>query len=166
MILGRGEKVMHTEERTFIAVKPDGVQRGLTGEIIKRFESKGYKVIGLKMLQVSDEQAKAHYAEHEGKPFYPRLIRYIKSGPIVAMVIQGYNAVAGARHLMGSTDPDKAEVGTIRADFAQVMEYNIVHGSDSVASAQREIAIYFNEDELLPGSKSMSELVIESLDAD
>lgn len=166
MILGRGEKVMHTEERTFIAVKPDGVQRGLTGEIIKRFESKGYKVIGLKMLQVTDEQAKAHYAEHEGKPFYPRLIRYIQSGPIVAMVIQGYNAVAGARHLMGSTDPDKAEVGTIRADFAQVMEYNIVHGSDSVASAQREIAIYFNEDELLPGSKSMSELVIESLDAD
>ena len=157
---------MHTEERTFIAVKPDGVQRGLTGEIIKRFESKGYKVIGLKMLQVTDEQAKAHYAEHEGKPFYPRLIRYIQSGPIVAMVIQGYNAVAGARHLMGSTDPDKAEVGTIRADFAQVMEYNIVHGSDSVASAQREIAIYFNEDELLPGSKSMSELVIESLDAD
>ena len=158
--------MQHKEERTFIAIKPDGVQRGLVGEVIKRFELKGYKVIGLKLLQVTDEQAKAHYAEHEGKPFYPRLIRYIQSGPIVAMVIQGFNAVAGARHIMGSTDPDKAEVGTIRADLAQVMEYNIVHGSDSVESAQREIAIYFNENEIISGGKCMSELVIESLDAD
>lgn len=156
---------MHTEERTFVAVKPDGVQRGLIGEVVKRFESKGFKVIGLKMLQVTDKQAKAHYAEHEGKPFYPRLIKYIQSGPIVAMVIQGYNAVAGVRHLMGATDPNKAEVGTIRADFAQVMEYNIVHGSDSVESAEREIAIYFDESELFTTSKSMSELVIENLDA-
>ena len=135
---------MHTEERTFIAVKPDGVQRGLIGEIIKRFETKGYKVIGLKMLQVTDEQARAHYAEHEGKPFYPRLLKYIQSGPIVAMVIQGYNAVAGARHLMGATD----------------------HGSDSVESAQREIGIYFNENELFTEGKCMSELVVESLDAE
>lgn len=157
---------MHTEERTFIAVKPDGVQRGLIGEVIKRFESKGYKVIGLKMLNVSDEQAKAHYAEHEGKPFFPRLIQYIQSGPIVAMVIQGYNAVAGARHLMGSTDPNTAEVGTIRADFAQLKEYNIVHGSDSVESAEREIKIYFNENELFTEGKCMSELVIESLDSE
>ena len=157
---------MHTEERTFIAVKPDGVQRGLIGEVIKRFETKGFKVIGLKMLHVTDEQAKAHYAEHEGKSFYPRLIRYIQSGPIVAMVVEGYNAVAGARHLMGATDPNKAEVGTIRADFAQVMEYNIVHGSDSVESAKREIAIYFDENELFPEGKCMSELVIESLDSE
>lgn len=157
---------MHTEERTFIAVKPDAVQRGLIGEIVKRFETKGYKVIGLKMIRVSDEQAKAHYAEHEGKPFYPRLIRYIQSGPIVAMVVQGYGAVAGARHMMGCTDPNKADMGTIRADFAQVMEYNVVHGSDSPESAEREIAIYFNENELFPEGKCMSELVIESLDAD
>ena len=157
---------MHTEERTFIAVKPDAVQRGLIGEIVKRFETKGYKVIGLKMIRVSDEQAKAHYAEHEGKPFYPRLIRYIQSGPIVAMVIQGYGVVAGARHMMGCTDPNKADMGTIRADFAQVMEYNVVHGSDSPESAEREIAIYFNENELFPEAKCMSELVIESLDAD
>ena len=157
---------MHPEERTFIAVKPDGVQRGLIGEVIKRFEAKGFKVIGLKMLNVSSEQAAAHYAEHFGKPFYPRLIQYIQSGPIVAMVIQGYNAVAGARHLMGSTDPNQAEVGTIRADFAQVKEYNIVHGSDSVESAEREIAIYFNENELFPDGKCMSELVIENLDAE
>ena len=157
---------MHTEERTFIAVKPDAVQRGLIGEIVKRFETKGYKVIGLKMIRVSDEQAKAHYAEHEGKPFYPRLIRYIQSGPIVAMVIQGYGVVAGARHMMGCTDPNKADMGTIRADFAQVMEYNVVHGSDSPESAEREIAIYFNENELFPDGKCMSELVIKSLDAD
>ena len=157
---------MHTEERTFIAVKPDAVQRGLIGEIVKRFETKGYKVIGLKMIRVSDEQAKVHYAEHEGKPFYPRLIRYIQSGPIVAMVIQGYGVVAGARHMMGCTDPNKADMGTIRADFAQVMEYNVVHGSDSPESAEREIAIYFNENELFPEGKCMSELVIESLDAD
>jgi nucleoside-diphosphate kinase len=157
---------MHTEERTFIAVKPDAVQRGLIGEIVKRFETKGYKVIGLKMIRVTDEQAQAHYAEHEGKPFYPRLIRYIQSGPIVAMVVQGYGAVAGARHMMGCTDPNKADMGTIRADFAQVMEYNVVHGSDSIESAEREIAIYFNENELFPEGKCMSELVIESLDAD
>lgn len=156
---------MHTEERTFVAVKPDGVQRGLIGEVVKRFETKGYKVIGLKMLQVTDAQAKAHYAEHEGKPFYERLIKYIQSGPIVGMVIQGYNAVAGVRHLMGSTDPNQAEVGTLRADFAQVKEYNIVHGSDSVESAEREIKIYFNENELFSTAKSMSELVVENLDA-
>lgn len=157
---------MHTEERTFIAVKPDGVQRGLVGEVIKRFETKGYKIIGLKLIRVTDEQARAHYAEHEGKPFYPRLIKYLQSGPVVVMVIQGYNAVAGARHLMGSTEPNEAEVGSIRADFAQLKEYNVVHGSDSVASAEREIAIYFDESELHNDSKCMSELVIESLDAE
>lgn len=157
---------MRAEERTFVAIKPDGVQRELVGEVIRRFEQKGYKVTALKMLQVTDEQAKAHYAEHEGKPFYPRLIRYIQSGPIVAMVVEGYNAVAGVRHLMGATDPDKAEVGTIRADLAQVMEYNVVHGSDSVESAEREIAIYFNENEIFNNRKCMSELVIDYLDAD
>lgn len=157
---------MRAEERTFVAIKPDGVQRGLVGEVIRRFETKGYKVTALKMLQVTDAQAKAHYAEHEGKPFYPRLIRYIQSGPIVAMVVEGYNAVAGVRHLMGATDPDKAEVGTIRADFAQVMEYNVVHGSDSVESAEREIAIYFDESEIFDDRKCMAELVTEYLDAD
>ena len=157
---------MRSEERTFVAIKPDGVQREIVGEIIKRFESKGYKITALKMLQVTDEQAKAHYAEHEGKPFYPRLIRYIQSGPIVAMVVEGYNAVAGVRHLMGATDPDKAEVGTIRADFAQVMEYNVVHGSDSVESAEREIAIYFKPEEIFNQRKCMSGLVVEYLDAD
>lgn len=156
---------MHTEERTFVAVKPDGVQRGLVGEIIKRFETKGYKIVALKMIQVTDAQARAHYEEHKDKPFFPNLIKYLQSGPIVAMVVQGYNAVTGVRHLMGSTVPDQAEVGTIRADFAQVKEYNIVHGSDCLESAEREIKIYFTEDEICKTSKSMSELVVEHLDA-
>ncbi len=160
------EGIMHKEERTFVAVKPDGVRRGLVGEVLKRFETKGYKIIGLKMLQVSSELAAAHYAEHEGKPFYPRLLRYIQSGPVVAIALRGYNVVAGVRHLMGATDPNKAEVGTMRADFAQVMEYNIVHGSDSVESAERELALYFRPEELIEGAKSMAELVVESLDAD
>lgn len=90
---------MHTEERTFVAVKPDGVQRGLVGEIIKRFETKGYKIVALKMIQVTDAQARAHYEEHKDKPFFPSLIKYLQSGPIVAMVVQGYNAVAGVRIL-------------------------------------------------------------------
>ena len=99
---------MPEEQRTFIAVKPDGVKRGLVGEIIKRFENKGFKLIGLKMLDVTQEMAEKHYGEHKGKPFYERLLRYIQSGPIVAMVWKGYNVIAGARHLMGKTNPMEA----------------------------------------------------------
>ena len=154
----------HTEERTFIAIKPDAVIRGLTSAIIKRFEDKGYKIIGLKMLMVSKEQAAQHYAEHFGKPFYDRLIKYIQSGPIVAMVLQGYNVIKGARQLMGATDPAEAQVGTIRADFAQLKEYNSVHGSDCPESAAREIAIYFKPEELCTNWKNMTELVTEKED--
>lgn len=154
----------HTEERTFIAIKPDAVIRGLTSTIIKRFEDKGYKIIGLKMLMVSKEQAAQHYAEHFGKPFYNRLIKYIQSGPIVAMVLQGYNVIKGARQLMGATDPAEAQVGTIRADFAQLKEYNSVHGSDCPESAAREIAIYFKPEELCTNWKNMTELVTEKED--
>jgi nucleoside-diphosphate kinase len=156
---------MFTEERTFVAVKPDGVKRGLTGEIIRRFEQKGYKVIGLKMLNVTTEMAEAHYAEHAGKPFYKRLVRYLQSGPIVVMVLEGHRVIAGVRHLIGKTDPMEAEVGTIRADFGLVMEYNIIHGSDSAQSAQREIGIYFKPEELFADWKNMAELVIERLQA-
>ena len=156
---------MTERERTFVAIKPDGVQRGLIGDIVKRFEQKGYKISAMKMLKVTDEQARAHYAEHEGKPFYPRLIKYIQSGPVVAMVVEGVNAVAGVRHLMGATKPDEADVGTIRADYAQEMGYNVVHGSDSVESAQREIKIYFNENEIFSG-KSAYELGNEYLNVD
>ena len=157
---------MQREQRTFIAVKPDGVKRGLVGEIMKRFETRGFKLIALKMLDVTPEMAKEHYGEHEGKPFYPRLIEYIQSGPIVAMVWKGYDVIAGARQLMGSTKPLEAQVGTIRADFALVKEYNVVHGSDSVESAEREIAIYFNEDEICDEYDNMAEIVIEKLDDD
>lgn len=147
-------------ERTFIAIKPDGVKRGFIGRIIQRFEDKSYKIVALKMLNVTQEQAKKHYAEHEGKPFYPPLLEYITSGPVVAMVLEGENVIEGARHIMGKTNPNEADVGTIRGDFAQVKEYNIVHGSDSPESAEREIAIYFNENELCENYKTMLEIVM------
>ncbi len=152
---------MLTEERTFVAIKPDGVQRGLIGDIVTRFERKGFKIMGMKLLIVSDKQAADHYAEHEGKPFYPRLVKYIQSGPIVAMVIKGYNVVESVRHIVGATSPMKADVGTIRADFAQVMEYNVIHASDSLESAEREISIYFNEDEIFDTWKTKTEELIE-----
>ena len=149
-------------ERTFVAIKPDAVKRGLIGRIIKRFENRGYKIVGMKMLQPTTKMAEQHYAEHIGKPFYNRLIRYITSGPIIAMVLQGENVVKGARQLMGSTQPNDAEVGTLRADFAQTMEFNVVHGSDSAESAQREIDIYFSPEEICNEWKTMLELVMES----
>ena len=152
---------MLAEERTFVAIKPDGVQRGLIGDVLTRFERKGFKILAMKLIQVSDEQAKSHYAEHEGKPFYPRLLKYIQSGPVVVMVVKGYGVVDSVRHIVGATNPIKADVGTIRADFAQVMEYNVIHASDSLASAEREIGIYFSEDEILDTWKTKTEELIE-----
>ncbi len=152
-------------ERTFVAIKPDGVKRGLIGRIIKRFENKGYKIIAMKMLHPTLEIAEKHYAEHVGKPFYPGLIKYITSGPIIAMVLEGPDVIDGSRHMMGSTVPNSAEVGTIRADFAMVQEFNVIHGSDSVASAEREIGIYFKPEELCTGWKTMFELVVEAKNA-
>ena len=149
-------------ERTFIAIKPDGVKRNLIGKIVSRFEEKGYKIIGLKLLLPTMEMAEKHYAEHKGKPFYPRLINYITSGPIVAMVIEGNNVVVESRKMMGSTKPEEAEAGTIRFDYATTMEYNIIHGSDSVASAEREIAIYFKEEELCPNWSTMLEMIMNN----
>lgn len=148
-------------ERTFIAVKPDGVKRNLIGRIITRFEEKGYKIIGLKMLLPTPELAAKHYAEHIGKPFYPRLVKYITSGPIVAMVIEGDNVIAESRKMMGKTRPEEADVGTIRFEYAINQEYNIIHGSDCVASAEREIAIYFKEEELCPNWKTMLEILTD-----
>ena len=157
---------MKTEERTFVAIKPDGVKRGLIGKILERFENKGFKIVAMKLLQVTPEIAAKHYAEHHGKSFYNRLVHYITSGPIVAMVIEGYEAVESVRHMVGATSPLKADMGTIRADFAQVMEYNVVHASDSIESAQREIGIYFKPEELCPNYKNMMELITESVDED
>ena len=149
-------------ERTFIAIKPDGVKRNLIGKIITRFEEKGYKIIGLKLLLPTIEMAKKHYAEHEGKSFYPRLLSYITSGPIVAMVIEGVNVIAESRKLMGKTQPENAEVGTIRFDYALCQEYNIIHGSDSAESAEREISIYFKEEELCPNWTTMLEMIMQN----
>ncbi len=148
-------------ERTFIAIKPDGVKRNLIGRIITRFEEKGYKIIGLKLLQPTMELAEKHYEEHKGKPFYPRLIEYITSGPIVAMVIQGPNVIVESRRMMGSTKPEEAEAGTIRFEYAINKEYNIIHGSDSPQSAEREIKIYFKEEELCPNWTTMLEMIMD-----
>ncbi len=151
-------------ERTFIAVKPDAVQRGLIGRIITRIEEKGYKIIALKMLEVTPEQAAAHYAEHRGKPFYDGLVRFITSAPVVAMVVEGEDAIAGMRQLMGKTNPSSAEVGTVRGDFSPLMSCNCIHGSDSPQSAERETAIYFTQDEMCTNWKTMFEIIKENLE--
>ena len=149
-------------EQTFVAIKPDAVQRGLMGKIITRFEEKGFKIIAMKMLEVSDEQAASHYAEHVGKPFYPGLVKFITSAPIVAMVVEGIDAVSEVRHILGATNPANADVGSMRADFSPFMQFNCVHASDSVDSAKREMAIYFDlEKELCTNWKTMMEIVIE-----
>jgi nucleoside-diphosphate kinase len=141
--------MMMSLERTFIAIKPDGVQRGLIGQIITRFESKGLKLVALKLLKVTKAVAEQHYGEHQGKPFFDGLVAFITSGPIVAMVWEGRDAVAVGRQLNGATDPEKATPGTIRFDFGQISQRNLVHGSDCVESAEREIHLFFDDDEIL-----------------
>ncbi len=136
-------------ERTFIMVKPNGVARGLVGEIVRRFEQRGLTLRGMKLLRMSRELAERHYAEHKTKAFFGELVGFITSGPVVAMVWEGEQAVKVARAMMGSTDPVDASPGTIRGDFATVMSENIVHGSDSPASSAREIALFFAGDELV-----------------
>jgi nucleoside-diphosphate kinase len=135
-------------ERTFSLVKPDGVARGLVGEILRRFEARGLRIVALKMLTVPRPLAEAYYSEHKGKGFYEGLIRYITSGPAVAMVLEGDDAVAVCRLMMGATDPKKAGPGTIRGDFAQQIGRNVIHGSDSVDSAKREVSLFFTAAEL------------------
>ena len=134
-------------------VKPDGVQRGLVGKIIQRFEDKGLKLVGLKMLHISPELASRHYAEHEGKKFYEGLVDYITSGPVVAMVLTGKGAVGAVRSMMGKTDPSEASAGTIRGDYGLEIGRNLVHGSDSPESAAREIPLFFKEAELVRYTK-------------
>ena len=131
-------------EKTFAMIKPDAVQRGLVGTIISRYEAKGLRIAAMKIMQVTDELARQHYAEHVNKPFFPGLLSYITSGPVVALVLEGKNAVAEVRKLNGATNPLEAACGTIRGDFAQEVGRNVVHGSDSVESAAREIAIYLS----------------------
>ena len=150
-------------ERTFIAIKPDAVQRGLIGKIIARIEEKGYKIVAMKMIQVTDKQASEHYAEHLGKPFYPNLVAFITSAPIVAMVVEGEDAISGMRQLMGKTNPANAEVGTIRGDFSPFMSFNVIHGSDGPESAEREIAIYFKKDEICDKWQTSFEILREKM---
>ena len=130
-------------------VKPDAVRRRLVSEILGRFERRGFAVLGMKLLRVTHEQAASHYAEHEGKPFYPELVEFITSGPTVAMVLEGLGAIATVRTMMGATDPLNSAPGTIRGDLALELGENVVHGSDSAESAEREIAIYFTPAELV-----------------
>ncbi len=136
-------------ERTFVLVKPDGVQRAFIGEVIRRFERRGLKIVGLKMVQVKRSLAEEYYAEHRGKPFYPGLMDYITSGPSVAMVVEGKDAVAIVRSMMGATDPSKAQPGTIRGDLSVDISRNILHGSDSPKSAAREVSLFFGLDEIV-----------------
>ncbi len=130
-------------ERTFSIVKPDAVGKNVIGEIYSRFEKNGLSIVASKMLQLSGEQAEGFYAEHKGRPFFPALIEFMTSGPVMVQVLEGENAIAKNRELMGATNPQEAEAGTIRADFAQSIDANAVHGSDSPESAVREIAYFF-----------------------
>lgn len=135
-------------QRTLVLVKPDGVQRGLVGEIVGRLEARGLKLIALKMMRIDHELAGRHYAEHQGKPFYQGLIAFITSAPVVAMIWEGREAVAVVRSLMGATDPLKAAPGTIRGDLALDHGMNLIHGSDSPERAESEIALFFSRGEL------------------
>ncbi|MBA2667645.1 MAG: nucleoside-diphosphate kinase [Trueperaceae bacterium] len=136
-------------ERTYAMVKPDGVKRGLVGEVVGRLESKGFRIVGMKLMQITRETAERHYGEHAGKPFFEGLISFITSGPVVAMVVEGENAIAAWRTMMGATNPKDAAPGTIRGDLASTLDENVAHGSDAPETAEREIGIFFQEHELL-----------------
>jgi nucleoside-diphosphate kinase len=135
--------------QTLVLVKPDGVLRLKIGEIISRFENKGIRIAGLKMISVSKEMAERHYAVHKGKPFYDSLIKYIMSGPVVAMVLEGKDVIDITRKLVGATNGAKAEPGTIRGDFSSSIDFNLIHASDSIDSANYEIPIFFKESEII-----------------
>lgn len=148
-------------ERTFLAIKPDGVQRGLVGEIISRFESKGFTLVGLKLMNVSREKAEQHYGEHKEKPFFAGLVDFITSGPVVAMVWEGKGVVASARKIIGATNPLNSEPGTIRGDYGIDIGRNIIHGSDAVETAQREIALWFSDSELAGWEPTLTKWIYE-----
>lgn len=148
-------------ERTFIMIKPDGVQRGLVGNIISRFEAKGFTLVGLKALNVSRELAEEHYAVHKERPFFSGLIEFITSGPVVAMVWEGEGVVAGARKLIGATNPLTAEPGTIRGDYGVSVGRNIIHGSDAIETGQTEIALWFKEEDLINWQPSLTSWIYE-----
>jgi nucleoside-diphosphate kinase len=148
-------------ERTLVIVKPDGVQRQLVGPILTRLEQRGLKIVALKLMQVSQELARRHYAVHQGKPFFEPLIQYITSGPVVVMVLEGSNAIDATRATMGATNPVKAGPGTIRADYALEMGRNLVHGSDGPETAAAEIALWFHPDEIVEYRRDIERWILE-----
>jgi nucleoside-diphosphate kinase len=148
-------------ERTLVLVKPDAMQRGLAGEILARLERRGLRIVALKLTLVDEALARRHYAEHEGKPFFEGLVRYITACPIVAAVFEGTNAIQATRNTMGKTNPLQAEAGTIRGDLGLETGRNLVHGSDSPESAAREIALFFRPEELLPSRRDIDRWVFE-----
>jgi len=148
-------------ERTLVLLKPDTLQRGLVGRLIGRFEGRGLQMTALKLMQVSRQTAERHYAEHRGKDFFGSLLAFITSGPVVAMILEGPNAVGAVRTLMGATDPARAPAGTIRGDFGLEILRNLVHGSDSVERAASEIALFFRPEEILQWERGTSRWIWE-----
>lgn len=148
-------------ERTLVILKPDAVQRGLVGAIIGRFEARGLKIVGLKLMQIGRDLAERHYAVHRGKPFYAGLIDYITSAPVVVMVLEGPQAVEIVRSTMGATRPGEAQAGTIRADYALTVGRNLVHGSDSLETARLEIELFFKDAELVSWGRDTDRWIYE-----
>ena len=148
--------------RTLVLLKPDTIQRSLVGELVSRLEARGLKFVAMKLMRVTDELARRHYGEHVGKPFFDGLVAFITSGPIVAMVVEGLNAVSLVRATMGATDPSEAAPGTVRGDLAVSIGQNLIHGSDSQESAAREIDLFFTADELVGYSRDVDSWVTES----
>lgn len=148
-------------ERTLIIIKPDGVERGLVGPIISRFEQRGLKLVGMKLLQVSEQLARQHYAVHEGKAFFEPLIEYITSAPVVVMALEGPQAVQVARNTIGATKPAEATAGSIRGDFGLMVGRNLVHGSDSPENGAEEIALWFDESELISYERAVDRWILE-----
>jgi nucleoside-diphosphate kinase len=148
--------------KTLALVKPDGVQRGLSGQIISRIEAKGLKIVGMKMIRMDSELAKSHYSDHVEKPFFPALMAFITSGPIIALALEGPNCVEALRNLMGTTNPIEATPGSIRGDLGLSVGNNLIHGSDSEESAVKELGIFFKKDELFEYKRSIDDWIIES----
>lgn len=148
-------------ERTLIIVKPDAVQRGLVGEIISRFERRGLKIVGMKLMKIDEALARRHYSIHEGKPFFAGLIEYITSAPVVVMVLEGNDVIQIVRRTMGATNPAEAAAGTIRADYGLEIGRNLVHGSDAPDTAAREISLFFEDDELVSWERDVDPWVFE-----
>ena len=148
-------------ERTLVLVKPDGVQRGLVGEVITRLERRGLKLVGMKLMQVSDELARQHYGEHVDRPFFGGLVQFITSSPIVAMAWEANNAAEIVRNTMGQTNPANSPAGTIRGDFGIDIGRNLVHGSDSPESGEREVSLFFKPEELLSYERALEPWIVE-----